>query len=87
MTITLLPYSETTIRQHDNTTYEGALGLPWKSGIQLSFLLPPVKIKKPALLTRLVTFSRRAQHYVNIEGVTEDRSLLRAEGRGRLPAY
>jgi hypothetical protein len=32
-------------------------------------LLPPVKIKKPANLTRLVTVSRSALHYVNTEGV------------------
>ena len=60
------------------------------------FFLPPVKIKKPANVTRLVTVSRWAQHYVNTEGVVEDpptlRSyggiflrLLRAEGRGRPP--
>jgi hypothetical protein len=33
-----------------------------------SFLLPPVKIKEPAYLTRLVTGTRRALHYGNTEG-------------------
>ena len=34
-----------------------------------SSLLPPVKVKKPANLTQLVTVPRRALHYVNTEGV------------------
>ncbi len=59
--------------------------MEWKSGIQYSFLLPPVKIEKPANPAQLVTGPRQVLHYVNTEWVTKDRSLLRAEGRGRPP--
>jgi len=41
--------------------------------------------EKPSSLTRLVTVSRGVLHYVNTEGVAEDRSPLRAGDRGRLP--
>ena len=54
----------------------------------LSFLLPPVKIKEPANPARLVTVSRLALHYVNTEGVAEDRSLLRAGSQeGDFPRF
>jgi|LFRM01.1.fsa_nt_gb hypothetical protein len=59
--------------------------MPPLSGIQYSSLLPPVKAEKPANVTQVVTFSRRAQYCVNTEGMVEDRSLQRAGTRGRPP--